>query len=67
MVNMSKMGHKCEIRSESPIQIVDKVGSSFLNPAHSQVKGVCLYVCILIIRQERNAATQIFKALYRSL
>lgn len=57
MANMSKMGHKCEIRSESPIQAVDKVGSSFLNPAHSKVKGVCLCVCILIIRQERNAAT----------
>lgn len=57
MVNMSKMGHKCGIRSESPIQIVDKVGSSFLNPAHFKVKGVCLCVCILIIRQERNAAT----------
>ena len=56
---MSKMGHKCEIRSEAPIQIVDNVGSTFLNPAHSKVKGVCLCVsvCILIIRQERNAAT----------
>ena len=59
MVNMSKMGHKCEIRPEAPIQIVDKVGSTFLNPAHSKVTGVCscVCVCILIIRQERNAAT----------